>query len=180
MKILLLLSLVLLTFGFSVFGQESLDNTLDKEIQRQLDEYNKNSKTVAQDILDKYVNDQVMGAILQKQTGSPIRLVQPSDSNLAILQTSFSECTNSMQTSMRHHQNSILEVRLVEYGVKENPNSSDYKEYFMSVMFHESVPNALVSICLRNKTKTPSTTFIVFNTAIEGMIVQTYKNRYKI
>ena len=180
MKILLLLSLVLLTFGFSVFGQESLDNTLDKEIQRQLDEYNKNSKTVAQDILDKYVNDQVMGMILQKQTGSPIRLVRPDASNMAVLTTGFEECSNSMKRSMRHHQKSILEVRLVEYGVKENPNNSDFDEFFMSIMMHESVPNALIGICLKNKTKTPSTTFVVFNATVEGQIVKTYKNRYKI
>ena len=85
-----------------------------------------------------------------------------------------------MKKSMRLHQNSILEVRLIEYGIKENPSNLNSTEYFMSVMFHESVPNALVSICLKNKTTTPSTTFIVFNTAIEGMIIQTYKNRYKI
>ena len=173
---ILLLSLVLLIFSFPGFGQE----TLEEEIQRQLDQYNKSSVSVAQDILDKYVNDQVMGIILEKQTGSPIRLVQPDDANMAVLTAPFEECTYSMKKSMRLHQNSILEVRLIEYGVKENPNNSNSAEYFMSVMFHESVPNALVSICLKNKTKTPSTTFIVFNTAIEGMIIQTYKNRYKI
>ena len=179
MKILLL-SLILLFSAFSAIGQEGYDNTLESEIQRQLDEYNKSSVSVAQDILNKYVNDQVMGTILQEQTGSPIRLVRPDAANMAILTTPFEECSDSMKRSMRHHQNSILEVRLIEYGVKENPNNSNSDEYFMSVMFHESVPNALVSICLKNKTTTPSTTFIVFNTVIEGMIVQTYKNRYKI
>ena len=59
---ILLLSLVLLIFSFPGFGQE----TLEEEIQRQLDEYNKSSVSVAQDILDKYVNDQVMGTILEK------------------------------------------------------------------------------------------------------------------
>lgn len=173
---ILLLSLILLFSAFSAFGQE----TLEDEIQRQLDEYNKSSVSVAQDILNKYVNDQVMGMILQKQTGSPIRLVRPDDANLAVLRSPFVECTDSMKRSMRHHQNSILEVRLIEYGVKENPNNSNSVEYFMSVMFHETVPNALVSICLKNKTKTPSVTFVVFNAVVEGMIVQTYKNRYKI
>ena len=173
---ILLLSLVLLMFGFPAFGQK----TLEEEIQQQLDEYNKSSVSVAQDILEKYINDQVMGTILEKQTGSPIRLVRPDDANMAILTAPFEECTYSMKKSMRLHQNSILEVRLIEYGIKENPSNLNSTEYFISVMFHESVPNALVSICLKNKTTTPSTTFIVFNTAIEGMIIQTYKNRYKI
>ena len=122
----------------------------------------------------------MMGTILQKQTESPIRLVRPDDANLAILRSSFEECSDSMKRSMRHHQNQIMEVRLIEYGMKENPNNSDYNEFFMSVMFHESVPNALVSICLKNKTKTPSTTFIVFNAVVEGLVVKTYKDRYKI
>jgi len=179
MKILLL-SLVLLFFTFPANGQEGLVNSLEDEIQKRMEEYDKSNITVAEDILNRYVNDQVMGAILEKQTGSPIHLVDPSDSNMAVLTIEFEECTNSMKRSMRHHQNSILEVRLIEYGVKENPNNSNYAEYFMSVMFHESVPNALVSICLKNKTTTPSTTFIVFNATVEGLIVQTYKNHYKI
>ena len=179
MKILLL-SLVLLFSAFSVTGQEGLVNSLEDEIQKRMEEYQKSNITVAEDVLNRYVNDQVMGAILEKQTGSPIRLVNPSDSNMAVLTTGFEECSNSMQRSMRHHQNSILEVRLVEYGVKENPNDPNFDEYFMSVMMHESVPNALVSICLKNKTTTPSTTFIVFNATVEGLIVQTYKDRYKI
>ena len=179
MKILLL-SLVLLFFTFPANGQEGLVNSLEDEIQKRMEEYDKSNITVAEDILNRYVNDQVMGAILEKQTGLPIRLVDPSDSNMAVLTIEFEECTNSMKRSMRHHQNSILEVRLIEYGVKENPNNSNYAEYFMSVMFHESVPNALVSICLKNKTTTPSTTFIVFNATVEGLIVQTYKNHYKI
>ena len=179
MKILLL-SLVLLFFTFPANGQEGLVNSLEDEIQKRMEEYDKSNITVAEDILNRYVNDHVMGAILEKQTGLPIRLVDPSDSNMAVLTIEFEECTNSMKRSMRHHQNSILEVRLIEYGVKENPNNSNYAEYFMSVMFHESVPNALVSICLKNKTTTPSTTFIVFNATVEGLIVQTYKNHYKI
>ena len=122
---ILLLSLILLLSSFFAYGQEGVNNTLEEEIQRQLDEYNKSSVSVAQDILNKYVNDQVMGTILQKQTNSPVRLVNPSDSNMAILTSPFEECADSMKRSMRHHQNSILEVRLIEYGVKENPNNSN-------------------------------------------------------
>ena len=107
MKILLL-SLVLLFSAFSVTGQEGLVNSLEDEIQKRMEEYQKSNITVAEDILNRYVNDQVMGAILEKQTGSPIRLVNPSDSNMAVLTTGFEECSNSMQRSMRHHQNSIL------------------------------------------------------------------------
>ncbi|MDG2451143.1 MAG: hypothetical protein P8M34_15965 [Saprospiraceae bacterium] len=179
MKILLL-SLILLFSATSAIAQQGLINSLEDEIQKRMDEYRESNVTVAQDILDKYVNDQVMGMILEKQTNSPVRLVAPSDANMAVLRSPFVECTNSMQRSMRHHQNSILEVRLIEYGVKENPNNSNFDQFFMSIMMHESVPNALVSICLKNKTKTPSVTFIVFNATVEGQIVKTYKNRYKI
>ena len=102
----------MLFFTFPANGQEGLVNSLEDEIQKRMEEYNKSNITVAEDILNRYVNDQVMGAILEKQTGSPIRLVNPSDSNMAVLTTEFEECADSMKRSMRHHQNSILEVRL--------------------------------------------------------------------
>ena len=177
---ILLLSLVLLFFTLPVNSQESFGNSLEDEIQRRMEQYSENNITVAQDILNKYINGQVMGAILEKETGSPIRLVDPSDANMAVLTAAFDECKASMMQSMRLHQSQIMEVRLIEYGMKGNPNSANYDEFVISLMFHESVPNALVSICLKNKTTTPSTTFIVFNAVVEGLIVQTYKNRYKI
>ena len=133
---ILLLSLVLLFSAFSVTGQEGYDNTLESEIQRQLDEYNKSSVSVAQDILNKYINDQVMGVILEKETGSPIRLVDPSDANMAVLTAAFDECKASMMQSMRLHQSQIMEVRLIEYGMKGNPNSANYDEFIISLMFH--------------------------------------------
>ena len=179
MKILLL-SAILLMFGFPIFGQDAVENTLEKEVEKRMEEYKKSNITVAQDILNRYVNDQVMGMILQKQTGSDIKLINPTSANMAVIRSPFEECTDSMKKSMRHHQTHIMAVQLIEYGVKENPNDSDFDEFFISVMFHESVPNALVSICIKNKTKTPSTTFVVFNTVVEGLVIKTYKDRYKI